>query len=110
MYFAPWAPHILASGSDDTTVRIWNIFGGELEEQPKDSLLQSQNFPQADADEGTVLLAVLCGSGIGGHKAAICDIVSVCVLSVFRLESVHADPRHFIPFIARLPQAGLTTL
>lgn len=75
MYFSPTDPHILASGSEDRTIRIWNILGGDVE--CKDGEILSENFPQADADEGTCLVAVLAGEGYGGHRAQVCDLVSV---------------------------------
>ena len=63
--FSPTDPHILASASGDRTVRVWNVFGGDL----ADDLDQpSRNFPMGDADEGDACVCILAGEGAAGHK------------------------------------------
>ncbi|ODO00736.1 hypothetical protein L198_03062 [Cryptococcus wingfieldii CBS 7118] len=68
--FAPHHPHILASSSADRTTRVWNILGADAPHNiPIEEL--SQNYPMADADEGTCVVAVIAGEGKGGHQSYV---------------------------------------
>lgn len=67
--FSPTHPHILASASGDRTVRVWNIFGGDLKvETTDDPHSRSRNYPMGDADEGDACIFILVGEGAGGHE------------------------------------------
>jgi WD40 repeat protein len=86
--FSPHLPHILASASRDKSVRIWNIMGGDLAPGQTDL---SANYPMGQADEGTCLVAVLGGDGLGGHRWDVCSLVSRCdptIIGTARLDSV----------------------
>jgi len=73
LVFHPLYPHILASASNDRTIRIWNLFGTDVEEGPHDPPL-SENYPQGDADEGSCILAILAGDK-AGHQAGVSALV-----------------------------------
>ena len=73
LVFHPLYPHILASASNDRTIRIWNLFGTDVEEGPHDPPL-SENYPQGDADEGSCILAILAGDR-AGHQAGVSALV-----------------------------------
>ena len=66
-------PHIFATSSTDSTLRIWNIHGAPAPDIPQ--RVKSENFPMADADEGTECVAVIAGHGYGHRERAI-DCVS----------------------------------
>lgn len=68
-------PHILASGSRDHTIRIWNLYGHAVE--LKQGELPNQDYPMGDADEGNHIVAILCGNWPGGHMDDVCAIVSL---------------------------------
>lgn len=72
--FHPNRPHILATASGDKTIRIWNLQGADLE-PPSDNSV-NENFPQGDADEGTVALGILAGERPGGHRSTVSCLVS----------------------------------
>jgi polycomb protein EED len=72
--FHPLHPHILASSSTDRTIRIWNIYGTDVEREEGDDEPLSENFPQGDADEGHCVLAILAGDK-AGHKAGVTALV-----------------------------------
>ena len=68
----PRLPHILASGSRDDTIRIWNLFGHEAAQGPES---KSENYAMADADEGNYIVAVLRGQWPGGHRDDVSALV-----------------------------------
>lgn len=71
----PKFPHIIASASRDHTIRIWNLYGYDVELQgPTD--LPNQNYPMGDADEGNHVVAILAGNWPGGHRDDVCTLVS----------------------------------
>lgn len=72
--FHPNKPHILATASGDKTIRIWNVLGAELECLP--DIDYSENYPQGDADEGTIAIGILAGEQLG-HRADVSTIVGV---------------------------------
>ncbi|WVQ75114.1 hypothetical protein IAR50_004723 [Cryptococcus sp. DSM 104548] len=106
--FAPHHPHILASASADRTTRIWNILGADL---PRNIPLnqQSHNYPMADADEGTCVVAVIAGEGKGGHQSYVvhCEFhpskraIATCGMD-YRVK-IWALPPFPDPFPAPLP-------
>lgn len=70
MALADKQDQILASASSDTTVRIWNVFGTD---PPPDS----NRAPPIGAGlegEGSVLVALLEGSVLGGHIEPVSSI------------------------------------
>jgi WD40 repeat protein len=74
--FHPRHPHILASASEDRTIRIWNMFGTDVVLENGDFEPLSENYPQGDADEGNYAVAILAGHQ-GGHKAGVSALVSL---------------------------------
>lgn len=56
-------------------MRIWNLYGHEVELPPGQP--PHQNYPMGDADEGNHIVAILCGNWPGGHRDAVCAVVSV---------------------------------
>ncbi|KAI9633049.1 uncharacterized protein MKK02DRAFT_40433 [Dioszegia hungarica] len=69
----PKFPHIIASASRDHTIRIWNLYGYDVELQgPTD--LPNQNYPMGDADEGNHVVAILAGNWPGGHRDDVCTL------------------------------------
>lgn len=72
--FHPLHPHILASACADRTIRIWNIYGTDVQLEEGDIEPLSENFAQGDADEGSYLVAVLAGDK-AGHKAGVTALV-----------------------------------
>ncbi|WVQ96119.1 hypothetical protein IAU59_003221 [Kwoniella sp. CBS 9459] len=66
-------PHIIASTSYDKTVRIWNIRGADAPSFPPDERPE-ENYPMADADEGTCVVAILVGEGHGGHRFYVTSV------------------------------------
>jgi hypothetical protein len=66
---------MLASASNDRTIRIWNIYGTEVELEDGDDDPLSENYPQGDADEGSYAIAILAGYK-SGHLAGVGALVS----------------------------------
>jgi hypothetical protein len=56
----------------DRTIRIWNTYGTDLGYR---KLWASDNFPMADADEGSHIIAVLA-NWRWGHRAEVDALVS----------------------------------
>jgi WD40 repeat protein len=105
--FHPFHPHILASASNDLTIRLWSIFASD---PPPDTYSAP---PIAEGDEGDTLVCVLAGGGKGGHNQAVLSVVSSrcplsrCIqgrlLTVFGLDPLQA----FHPTLPLLATGGV---
>ncbi|WVF68577.1 hypothetical protein IAT40_003346 [Kwoniella sp. CBS 6097] len=66
-------PHIIASSSDDKTIRIWNIKGADEPLLPL-GRMPDQDYPMGDADEGNCVIAIIAGEGKGGHRFYVASV------------------------------------
>jgi polycomb protein EED len=73
------SPHMLASSSGDKSVRIWNIWGAGCAE-PAEGELPSMNYGMGDAEEGTVIWAILAGAGRSGHTDKVPGLVGALLV------------------------------
>jgi WD40 repeat protein len=70
--FHPRYPMILASGSADHTVRIWDLLG-EPSVLPEEE--RNYNYPFGTETQGTQMVAILMGGGPSGHRDKVIGLV-----------------------------------